>query len=96
MLIFLSGTWKTVSGGDGKQYIYRVADLIKFLNHAFGKPDKIVKNPKPKDFSKIKGILLFGVPWRDATGHATLWDGNACSDHCYFSDALEASVWLLK
>lgn len=44
------GTWKTVSGSDKKWYIYRVRDLVKFLTQSFGAPDKIVKNPKPKDF----------------------------------------------
>lgn len=90
------GAWKTVSGGDKRQYIYRVADLLKFLNQTFGKPDKTVKNPKPSDFAGMKGILVFGVQWSDATGHVTLWDGNTCSDHCYFPVAVEASIWQLK
>lgn len=55
------GSWKTVSGGDKKQYIYRVADLVKYLNSTFGKPDKTVRNPKPGDFSGMKGILVFSV-----------------------------------
>ena len=78
------GIWKTVSGGDKKQYIYRVSDLLKYLTNTFGKPDKTVKNPKPRDFAGVKGILVFGVQWSDATGHATLWNGSTCSDHCYF------------
>lgn len=90
------GAWKTVSGGDKKQYIYRVADLIKFLNQTFGKPDRTDRNPKPTDFSGMKGILLFGVQWSDATGHATLWNGSTCSDQCHFPVAAEASIWLLK
>jgi hypothetical protein len=90
------GIWKTVSGGDKKQYIYRVSDLIKYLNQTFGKPDKTVKNPTPSDFAGMKGILVFGVQWSDATGHATLWDGITCSDHCYFPVAMEASIWLLN
>ena len=90
------GLWKTVSGADSRQYIYRVADLVKFLTHTFGKPDKTVKNPKPGDFAGMKGLLLFTVQWSDATGHATLWDGNTCSDHCHFPVAKEASIWRLK
>ena len=90
------GIWKTVSGSDRNQYIYRVADLLKFLNQVFGKPDKTVRNPRPSDFAGMKGILVFGVQWSDATGHATLWDGNTCSDHCHFPVAVEASLWLLK
>ena len=90
------GTWNTVSGADGKWYIYRVTDLVSFLKHSFGKPDKTVKNPKPRDFSGMRGIIVFDVQWNDATGHATLWDGSTCSDHCYFPVAFEASIWLLK
>ncbi len=62
----------------------------------FGKPDRTVRNPKPGDFSGVKGLLVFGIQWSDATGHATLWNGSACSDHCYFPIAAEASIWLLK
>ncbi len=89
------GMWKTVSGADGRQYIYRVADLIRFLKHAFGAPDKTVKSPTMADFADMQGILVFGVEWMDATGHATLWNGRACSDHCHFPIAKEASIWLL-
>ncbi len=90
------GAWDTVSGKDRNQYLYRVSSLLKYLQFAFGKPDKTVKHPNPNDFSNDKGILVFGVQWSDATGHATLWDGARCSDHCYFPVAQEASIWLLK
>lgn len=90
------GVWNTVSGEDKKWYIYRVKDLLIFLTQSFGQPDKTVKNPKPTDFSGLKGILVFKVTWADASGHATLWDGIACSDHCYFPQATEASLWKLK
>lgn len=90
------GSWKTVSGADNKWYIFRVKDLLTFLNHSFGKPDKVIKNPKPQDFSRLQGILIFNVSWSDASGHATLWDGKTCSDHCYFPEAHEASIWVLK
>jgi hypothetical protein len=91
------GTWSTVSGGDKKWYIYRVRDLLAYLKYNFGKPDKTVKSPKASDFSGLKGILVFSVAiWTDASGHATLWNGSTCSDHCYFPVATEASLWLLK
>jgi len=90
------GNWKTVSGADNKWYIFRVKDLVTFINHSFGKPDKVVINPTPKDFNAQSGILIFKVSWSDATGHATLWDGSTCSDHCYFPEAQEASLWILK
>lgn len=91
------GPWKTVSGKDKNWYIYKVKDMISFLTYKFGKPDKIIKNPTPSDFANLRGILVFNVPgWQDASGHATLWDGTTCSDHCYFPKANEASIWLLK
>lgn len=90
------GEWKTVSGSDGNLYIYRVADLLKFLKYSFGKPDKTIKNPKVTDFDARKGILVFNVNWSDASGHATLWNGSGCSDECYFPLALEASIWELN
>ncbi|MBI6717193.1 T6SS effector amidase Tae4 family protein, partial [Pseudomonas syringae] len=34
-----------------------------------------------------KGIILFEISgWTDAKGHATLFDGNLCYDHCYFNE----------
>ena len=60
-VIVTRGSWKTVSGADRKWYIYRLSDLLKFLEHSFGMPDKTVKNPKPNDFVGIKGILVFDV-----------------------------------
>jgi hypothetical protein len=89
------GVWKTVTGADGRQYIFRVRDLLKFLTQRFGDPDRIVKNPTPESFTAMKGILVFAVDWADASGHATLWDGVTCSDHCYFPAASEASLWFL-
>lgn len=90
------GAWSTVTGGDRKSYIYRVKDLLTYLRQKFGSADKTVKNPKPTDFAGLKGILVFEVDWNDASGHATLWDGSVCSDHCYFPVARGASIWLLK
>jgi len=69
---------------------------MRFLEHSFGRPDKVVKSPKSEDFSGTRGIIVFDVNWSDASGHVTLWDGKACSDHCYFPMANEASLWSLK
>jgi hypothetical protein len=90
------GNWATSSGADKKWYLYRVSDLVSYLTQTFGKPDKTVKNPTPGDFSNMKGLLIFRVQFTDATGHASLWNGAICSDHCYFPRAMEASIWLLK
>lgn len=69
---------------------------MKYLKGHFGKPDKVIKKPKASDFKGVKGILVFTVNWRDATGHVTLWNGNVCSDTCHFPVASEASLWILK
>jgi len=91
------GTWNTVSGKDKNWYIYRVKDMTKFLTHSFGKPDIVKRNPQQNDFINQKGIIVFNVGgWGDASGHTTLWNGNSCSDRCYFPLAAEASLWLLK
>jgi hypothetical protein len=34
-----------------------------------------------------KGLILFEVSgWDDARGHATLFNGSVCYDHCYFNE----------
>ncbi|WP_281257537.1 T6SS effector amidase Tae4 family protein [Mixta gaviniae] len=49
------------------------------------------------DFKGLNGILIFIVDsWSDASGHATLWNGSLCSDHCYFPQASKAALWVLK
>jgi hypothetical protein len=79
---------QTVSGGDQRQYFFRVKNLITFLEAMWGKPD-VVKYP-PSGGGTLagkKGVILFEVSgWSDAQGHATLFDGNTCYDHCYFNE----------
>ena len=95
-VIIGQGAWAAVSGADKKAYIFRVADLKTFLEVAFGKPDKTVMNPSAADFAGTKGILVFTKQFRGASGHATLWNGHACSDHCYFEGASKAQLWRLQ
>jgi hypothetical protein len=49
---------------------------------------EVVKYP-PADGGTLagrKGVILFEVSgWSNAEGHATLFDGRACYDHCYFN-----------
>ncbi|WP_280189959.1 type VI secretion system amidase effector protein Tae4 [Delftia sp. PS-11] len=91
------GTWTTSSGRDKSLYIFRLKDMHEYLVKKFGKPDYTFTNPKASDLISMKGILSFNVTgWSDATGHITLWDGNTCSDHCYFQQAKEAFLWSLK
>ena len=80
---------KTVSGADGRQYFFRVADVIQFLTQQWGKSDLVLPYPPAGGgpLSKKKGIVLFEVSgWTDARGHATIWNGSQCYDHCYFNE----------
>ncbi len=79
---------QTVSGADKRQYFFRVGNLIRFLEQRWGKAE-IVKYPPTGGGSLAgkKGIILFEVSgWSDAQGHATLFNGNTCYDHCYFNE----------
>ena len=77
---------KTVTGKDRRNYFYRVNDLADFLRRHWGKP-KIIKYPPSNALIRQKGIILFEVRgWSTASGHATLYDGNSCYDHCYFNE----------
>jgi hypothetical protein len=90
----------TISGNDKKWYFYRVSDLIKYLTNNLGKADVYLTrtNTGEIDISKLKdkkGIIIFEVPFADATGHATLWNGKNCVDEqCYFDRATAIYLWL--
>lgn len=79
---------QTVSGADKRQYFFRVKNLIAFLEQRWGKAE-VVKYP-PSGGGALagkKGLILFEVSgWSDAQGHATLFNGNICYDHCYFNE----------
>lgn len=78
-----------IKGGDDKNYILRVKDMISFIQANFGKPDIAIRpngENKASEFSGKKGILIFNVSgWGNASGHVTLWNGLDCGDHCYFT-----------
>lgn len=79
---------QTVSGADKRQYFFRVINLIKFLEQRWGKAE-VVKYPPASGgaLAGKKGMILFEVSgWSDAQGHATLFNGNTCYDHCYFNE----------
>ncbi|HZJ97105.1 MAG TPA: type VI secretion system amidase effector protein Tae4 [Oligella sp.] len=77
---------KTVSGSDGSQYFFRVRDLNEFLILSLGKPEVVSGDVRsPAGLKGRKGIVLFDISgWTDASGHASLFDGNGCYDACYF------------
>ena len=99
------GAGKTVSGADKRWYFYYVRDVIAFLRKTWGEPDLVIAYPPSGggDLAKKQGLVLFEVAgWSDAAGHATLWDGLSCYDHCYFNEpgaryrTDRANFWALK
>jgi hypothetical protein len=78
-----------VKGSDGKPYLLRVLEMIKFVENNLGKPDLSFKPKNNEDLSHQlrgkKGIIIFKVTgWDGAAGHVTLWNGSDCGDSCYF------------
>lgn len=79
---------QTVSGADKRQYFFRVKDLIAFLRQRWGQPEVVSYPPSGGGaLAGKRGLVLFEVSgWTDAAGHATLFDGKTCYDHCYFNE----------
>jgi hypothetical protein len=76
--------YSVVSGADGKWYMYRVHEMMAYLERTFGVADQIAKAPTVADFTGLKGIIVVkGHGWSDARGHITLWNGVTCSDTCH-------------
>ncbi|MCK6422177.1 MAG: cytoplasmic protein [Burkholderiaceae bacterium] len=80
---------RTKRGENGRHYFYRVRDVIWFLKLRWGAPTGHAYPPTGGGaLAGKKGLIVFEVAgWRDAAGHATLWNGQNCYDHCYFNDA---------
>jgi len=79
---------QTVSGADKNWYFFRVKNLIAFLEQRWGKAE-VVSYPVSGGgtLAGKKGVILFEVSgWTDARGHATLFNGSSCYDHCYFNE----------
>lgn len=79
---------QTVSGADKSQYFFRVKNLIAFLEQRWGKAEVVQYPPSGGGTLRgKKGVILFEVQgWWDAQGHATLFNGSTCYDHCYFNE----------
>lgn len=103
-LMIPSDPAKTKKGKDGMNYFFRVKDLISFLKKEWGAPE-IIAYP-PSGGGKLagkKGLVLFETEgWSDASGHATLFNGSSCYDHCYFNEpgvtyrTTKANFWALQ
>jgi hypothetical protein len=94
------GPGNSSSDRNGKWLYPKVATLIKQLSLIYGSP-KIVNSSNINDFKGLKGIIVFhtGDMYSDATGHATLWDGNNAlgGNHNYIplmGNGVSASLWI--
>lgn len=68
----------TMTGADGRNYIYRVQDMRKYLDAALGVNPLIALNDFGHAFGGRKGIMAFDVSgWTNASGHLALWNGKA-------------------
>ena len=85
----------SVSGADGKWYIFRVRDMAAYLRLTFGPPDFTVTPAQANQLNGHQGIIVFEISgWSDATGHATLLDAaGKYADKGYFDRATRASLW---
>ena len=65
--------YHVVSGSHKRWYIFRVKEMITFLERTFGKADKQWQGANPADFDGMQGIIVIqGQGWSDASGHVTL------------------------
>jgi hypothetical protein len=71
---------KTVSGADGDWYFYRLADLAAFLQSQWGPPEALSPDAWKTALAGQSGIVLYQIQWADATGHASLWNGQTNVD----------------
>jgi hypothetical protein len=103
LIPFIPG--RTVSGADHRWYFHYVKDVIAFLDRTWGKPDLVAAFPPSGGggLAGKKGLVLFEIDgWSDSSGHATLWNGMTCYDHCFFNEpgvrykTTRANFWRLQ
>lgn len=87
-----------VSGEDKLWYAYRVREVMSWLKRLWGRPQVVINYATrigvPEALLGKKGILAVEVPFSDATGHITLWNGEKCIDDSdYFDMATRVSLW---
>jgi hypothetical protein len=67
----------TMTGADGKLYIFRVRELKTYLRSALGVTPIKVSKDFNNAFIGNQGIVAFEVRgWSDASGHVALWNGS--------------------
>ena len=88
---------ETVSG-EGKKdwYIFRVREFKNFLNRKNYNTISSDKNKKLTPFANKKGIIVFDVNFKDATGHVDLFNGSRVEGKDYSSDPNLTSITLYE
>ena len=73
---------KTVSGGNGDQYFFRLDDAQAYLEKTFGEPDFDIADASGRfiEMPTEPGLLLIKYPGSGFTGHATIWNGAGTVD----------------
>ncbi len=73
---------KTVSGGNGDQYYYRIRDAEEYLKDVFGAPDLNIDDGSADSFDlpPRPGIVLMDFPGSTFNGHVTVWNGAGSVD----------------
>jgi hypothetical protein len=90
--------FRTRMGSDKRWYGLRVKEFWDYMLKTYGPPDVYAKAPIDRAaFASAPGIIGFRRPFKDATGHFTLWDGSDLLqgglEHDYFAEASEAALW---
>lgn len=81
------------SGADGKWYLYRVADMEKYIKRISSRK---LTGTKLSDFSLQQGVIIFkNCGWSDATGHIDLFDGTKVESHDYSSQCGNIELYIL-
>jgi len=73
---------KTVSGGNGDQYIFRLTDMEDYIVKTFGPPDINITDGTGNswDLPDKPGIVMLDLPDSGYTGHISIWNGAGTVD----------------
>lgn len=96
---------KTVKGGDGKRYAFRVREMRKWFKAMFPAPDvdftkTAGASPDLSSLSGSSGIMALDIDFDDATGHLDFWDGTLITTEMqaskgYLTKAKRITLWKL-
>lgn len=80
--------YETLPGRNYYAYYVRVQDMITFFEKRLGRPsNKFTLFTRPsvravdgRNFQNRQGVMVFKIPFSDATGHVALWNGSNFAD----------------